>query len=95
MAFPLSLEESFINVFTVSNLNYKDHKPAFVNDINNPVITNTNPMKSIIAFHFGSRRVRQIFSKIIHFPFNSPQVSLGKPFHALQNGWPELNRISH
>ncbi len=75
--------ESFINVFAVSDFHDKDDRPILMNFINNPIITSTNPMKSIVAFHFCSSWVRRIFSKIIYFLFDSPQFSLGKPFHAL------------
>ena len=39
----------------------KDDESILMNFINNPAITSKNSMKSIVAFHFGSSRVRQIF----------------------------------
>jgi len=45
----------------VSDFYDKDDESILMNFINNPAITSKNSMKSIVAFHFGSSRVRQIF----------------------------------
>ena len=61
----------FIDVFSVADLYYKNHKSVIMNFINDAVISRSYFVKIIVSLHFCCSLVWQIFSEGVDFPLYS------------------------